>query len=100
MAAGIAVPDYAASDLDACVYGGRGTLPTSWVLMVVLPCCGGPPLSLTSLVMNGGTAVIGMVMLGMMAYGTWRHGFLALFNQRMGRVVMALGWLDLMGLAC
>ena len=55
---------------------------------------------LATLLVNGGTTIIGMVMLGLMAYGTWRHGFLALFDRRLGRVVMALGWLDLVGLAC
>ena len=53
-----------------------------------------------TLLVNGGTTMIGLLMLCMMAYGTWRHGFLAQFDQRLGRVVMILGWVDLAGLLC
>lgn len=55
---------------------------------------------LTTLLVNGGTALIGVVMLCLMAYGTWRWGFFALFDQRLGRIVMGLGLVDLVGLAC
>ena len=55
---------------------------------------------LTTLLVNGGTTIIGMLMLCMMAYGTWRHGFFALFDKRLGRVVMVLGLVDLAGLVC
>ena len=53
-----------------------------------------------ALLVNAATAVIGMVMLGMMAYGTWRFGFVALFVRPFGRVVMILGLIDLVGLMC
>ena len=57
-------------------------------------------MALATLLVNGGTTIVGMLMLCMMAYGTWLYGFLALFDQRLGRVVMALGWIDLVGLVC
>ncbi len=46
---------------------------------------------LTSVMLNGGNTIIELVMLCRVAYGTWRYGFLALFNQRLGRIVMTLG---------
>ena len=55
---------------------------------------------LSMLLVNGGTAVIGMLMLCMMAYGTMRFGFFALFDQPLGRVVMILGLVDIAGLVC
>ena len=55
---------------------------------------------LTALLVNGGTTIIGMLMLCMMAYGTWRYGFFTLFDKRLGRVVMVLGLVDLAGLVC
>lgn len=53
-----------------------------------------------TLLVNGGTTLIGMLMLGMMAYGTWRYGFFHQFDRRLGRIVMGLGLVDLAGLAC
>ena len=62
---------------------------------------GGPDaMPLTTLLVNGGTTIIGLVMLCIMAYGTQRYGFFALFEKRLGRVVMVLGWVDLAGLVC
>ena len=51
---------------------------------------------LMTLLVNGNTTLIGMLMLGMMAYGTWQYGFFRQFNHRHGRTVMLV---DLLGLA-
>ena len=57
-------------------------------------------MSLPALMMNGATAVIGLVMLCLMAFGSWRFGFLPLFRRPLGRVIMVLGVIDLVGLMC
>ncbi len=49
---------------------------------------------------HGATSVLGMVILGTIGFGTWRFGFLHMFNERIGRVVMVLGALDAVGLVC
>lgn len=48
---------------------------------------------------HGATALVAMVMLGMMAYGSAKHGFVTMFQLRLGRVVMLLSYVDFAGLA-
>ncbi len=54
---------------------------------------------MTNAVVNGSTAIIGAIMLVMMAYGSWRYGFFRQFDMQLGRRVMLLGLVDLLGLA-
>lgn len=49
---------------------------------------------------HGATSILGMAILGAIAYGTWRFGFACMFNKRIGRVVLILGIIDAVGLAC
>lgn len=49
---------------------------------------------------HGATSLLGMVILGTIACGTWRFGFARMFNERIGRVVMILGVIDVVGLVC
>lgn len=49
---------------------------------------------------HGVTSILGMVILGIMASGTWRYGFARLFNERLGRIILILGTIDAIGLAC
>ncbi len=55
-------------------------------------------MSVESALGHGSTAIIGMVMLGMMAWGTLKYGFFRQFDQQLGRRIMLLGWLDAVGL--
>lgn len=47
---------------------------------------------------HGATSILGMVILGTIAYGTWCFGFARLFNERLGRIVLVLGAIDAAGL--
>ena len=47
---------------------------------------------------HGATSVLSVVILGAIGFGTWRFGFTHIFNERIGRVVMILGVLDIVGL--
>jgi len=49
---------------------------------------------------HGATSILGMVILGTIAYGTWRFGFSHMFNERIGRVVIILSVIDAVGLVC
>lgn len=45
------------------------------------------------------TSVVGLVILGLIAWGAWRFGYLPMFRKPVGRLVMALAVLDAVGLA-
>lgn len=49
---------------------------------------------------HGATSLLGVVILGTIAYGTWRFGFPRMFNERVGRLAMILGVIDAVGLVC
>ncbi len=49
---------------------------------------------------HGATSILGMAILGTIACGTWHYGFARLFNERLGRIIMVLGVIDAVGLAC
>ncbi len=53
----------------------------------------------TAAIEHACTSLLGLVILGLIAWGTWRYGFVLLFRQRLGRLVMGLAFLDAVGLA-
>jgi len=57
-------------------------------------------MSLAFAIEHGVTSILGTVILGTIAYGTWRFGFGRMFNERIGRVVMILGVIGVVGLVC
>ena len=46
------------------------------------------------------TTLVGIAALGAVAYGSWRHGFERMYQERIGRVIKVLGVLDVVGLTC
>lgn len=48
---------------------------------------------------HASTSVLGMVILGMIAWGAWRTGYVRMFTMPLGRLVMSLAVLDAVGLA-
>lgn len=57
-------------------------------------------MSPTFAIEHGATSILGIVILGTIAYGTWLFGFPHMFNERVGRIVMILGVIDFAGLVC
>ncbi len=47
---------------------------------------------------HGATSILGMIILGTIAYGTWRFGFACMFRERIGHVTIILGIIDAVGL--
>ena len=45
------------------------------------------------------TSILGMVILAMIVWGSWRFGFARLFALPLGRIVMSLALLDAVALA-
>lgn len=45
------------------------------------------------------TSILGMMILAIIAWGSWRFGFARLFSLPVGRIVMSLALLDAVGLA-
>lgn len=45
------------------------------------------------------TSLLGLVILGLIAWGTWRYGYVRLFTLPLGRLVLGLALLDAIAVA-
>ncbi|NPD70355.1 hypothetical protein HN018_28215 (plasmid) [Lichenicola cladoniae] len=48
---------------------------------------------------HASTSLLGMVILGLIAWGTWRLGYARMFTFPVGQIVMGLAVVDAVGLA-
>ena len=47
---------------------------------------------------HGCTSILGLAIVGLIAWGAWRFGYPAMFREPLGRLVMGLAVLDGIGL--